>query len=169
MCLGVRLCQGLPGDHSCPVPGLGQPLSLRLRRVPWPTPLGPGVDRARNDWKIMASIGQCPEQGAALCYLFTCLQLWEEGAVTPTSMGRRWSQVTGQEVAELGLDPEFLSSEPRGPRPSPLLPSDMPHPRAPRWELGIQFGVPRSDPFIDERKGLRSRVRRVTCSGHTEG
>ena len=85
MCLGVWLYQGLPGDHSCPVPGLGQPLSLRLRRVPRPTPLGPGVDQAGNDWRIMASLGQCPEQGAAPCYLFTCLQVWEKGAVTPTA------------------------------------------------------------------------------------
>ena len=149
--LGVRLHQGPPGDHSCPVPGLSQPLSLRLRRVPWPTPLGLGMDQAGNDWKIMAGVGQCPEQGAALCYLVTCLQLWEEKVVTPTSMGRQWSQVTGQEVEELGLDPEFLSSEPRGPRPSLLLPSDMPHPRAPRWELGIKFSTPRLDPFTDAK------------------
>lgn len=66
-------------------------------------------------------------------------------------MGRQRSQVTGQEVEELGLDTEFLSSEPRGSRPSLLLPSDMPHPRAPRWELGIKFGVPRSDPFTDAK------------------
>lgn len=69
--------------------------------------------------------------------------------------GKTWSQVTGQEVAELGLDPEFLSSEPGGPRPSPLLSSDMPHPRAPRWEPGIKFGIPRSDPFIDEKTEIQ--------------